>query len=125
VDLREMAAESLRRAGYELVVASGPRHAIALCEQRQGRVDLLLTDVVMPEMNGRELADTLVARYPDLRVLFMSGYTRDAVARHGVLERGVALLAKPFTLTDLHQAVARRLAEREAVATAGGRERAG
>jgi PAS domain S-box-containing protein len=118
VDLRELAAEALRRVGYEVVVAASPRNAIALCEARGGQVDLLLTDVVMPEMNGRELADALQARYPELRVLFMSGYTRDAIAKHGVLEDGIALLDKPFTLPQLHQAVAARLATGEAAAAA-------
>jgi DNA-binding response OmpR family regulator len=72
------------------------RAALEMVERDAGPIDLLVTDVVMPEMNGRELATRLTALRPDLRVLFMSGYTDDVIARRGVLEAGTELLAKPF-----------------------------
>jgi PAS domain S-box-containing protein len=95
--VRTLAAAVLRRIGYRVLEASVPSQALALASRHPGTIDLLLTDVVMPEMGGRSLAEMLVARRPGLRVLFMSGYTDDAIVRHGVLESGVAFLQKPLT----------------------------
>jgi PAS domain S-box-containing protein len=102
--VRVLAAGILRRYGYRVLEAPTAREAIALAAA-QGRVDLLLTDVVMPEMGGPLLAEKLRALRPDLRVLFMSGYTDDAVVRHGLLEAGAAFLQKPF----VPEALARRV----------------
>ncbi len=93
--VRAVAERTLRRAGYDVLVASDAEEALALAPPRDG-LDLLVTDVVMPGMNGRELADRLLRGHPGLRVLFISGFTRDAVAQHGVIEEGVELLEKPF-----------------------------
>ena len=83
--------------GYTVIEAPNGASALALVDGGdQLRVDLLLTDVIMPGMSGRELATELVARLPKLRVLYMSGYTDDAVVRHGMLEPGLAYLEKPF-----------------------------
>jgi PAS domain S-box-containing protein len=91
----------LERQGYTVLAASTPGAAIRLAEQHPGKIHLLLTDVVMPEMNGRVLARNLLALYPSLKRLFMSGYTADVIAHHGVLDEGVQFLQKPFTWEDL------------------------
>jgi two-component system, cell cycle sensor histidine kinase and response regulator CckA len=77
----------------------GEAHRLAL--EYRGKIDLLMTDVVMPEMNGRDLAGKLLSHYPDLKRLFMSGYTADIVAQHGVLDEGVHFIQKPFSMKDL------------------------
>lgn len=103
--LREMTALALTGFGYVVLKASDGREAIQRMAEYGGRVDLLLTDVVMPEMSGRSLAETLGRVYPELKVLFISGYTDDAVMRHGVLQSEVAFLQKPFTLDGLARKV--------------------
>jgi DNA-binding NtrC family response regulator len=95
--VRLLAAGVLRRNGYELIESARPSDALAWVAAHKGPIHLLLTDVVMPEMGGRVLAEQLVAVRPSLRVLFMSGYTDDAIVRHGVLESGVAFIQKPLT----------------------------
>ncbi len=95
--VREMISDTLRGAGYTVLEAAGAAEALAAIERRPGPVDLVLTDVVMPGLNGRDLARRLVSARPGMKVLFMSGYTDDAIVRHGVLEPGIAFLAKPFT----------------------------
>jgi two-component system cell cycle sensor histidine kinase/response regulator CckA len=100
-NLRELTARLLTDLGYRVVTAAGPLEALALCEDPSGPIDLLLTDVVMPEMNGRQLADRVRAQRSATRVLFMSGYTQDAVAERGVSTAGMPFLAKPFSLAAL------------------------
>jgi YesN/AraC family two-component response regulator len=80
-----------------VIEASGPEEALRLCRSHVGRIHLLLTDVVMPEMSGPELAGRLTKQRPEMKVLCMSGYTDDAVVRHGVLGSGVPYLQKPLT----------------------------
>ena len=103
--VRVLAQKVLERAGYRVVVAVGGADALALAERHAGPIHLLLTDVVMPEMNGRELARRLAALRPGLRVLYMSGYADEAVAQHGVLDPGTAFLQKPFTPEGLAKKV--------------------
>ena len=91
----------LEMQGYTVLAASTPGEAIRLAEEHAGEIHLLMTDVVMPEMNGRELANKLLSLYPGLKWLFMSGYTADVIAHHGVLEEGVCFIQKPFSLGDL------------------------
>jgi signal transduction histidine kinase len=91
----------LERLGYTVLAAGTPGEAILLAEQNAGGIDLLMTDVVMPEMNGRELAQRLLARYPKLKRLYMSGYAANVIAHHGVLDDGVNFIQKPFALKDL------------------------
>ncbi|MFW5640293.1 MAG: transporter substrate-binding domain-containing protein [Thermodesulfobacteriota bacterium] len=91
----------LERLEYHVLAAATPAMALALAEEHAGAIDLLITDVVMPEMNGRKLAETLLAYYPDLKVLFMSGYTANVIAHRGVLEEGVHFIQKPVSNRDL------------------------
>jgi len=100
--LREMAATLLRRLGYTIWAAANGIEALSLKQQRDvGHIDLLFTDVVMPHMSGKELADRVEALYPHTRVLFTSAYTENAIVHQGVLNKGVALLQKPFTPSAL------------------------
>ncbi len=91
----------LERQGYTLLVASCPATAIRLAKEYVGQIDLLLTDVIMPEMNGRDLAKSLLSIFPGIKRVFMSGYTADIIAHHGVLEKGEYFIQKPFLTTDL------------------------
>ena len=95
--VRDVVAETLGLRGYRVMRANDGPSALELAASVDGKVDLLLTDIVMPGMTGRELAQALAARHPALRVLFMSGYTDDAVVRRGVLEEGMPYLQKPFS----------------------------
>jgi len=97
----QMSTMMLTRLGYTVVAAATPGEAIRLALEYRGRIDLLMTDVVMPEMNGRELAGNLLSHYPALKRLFMSGYTADIIAHHGVLDEGVHYIQKPFSMKDL------------------------
>ncbi|HET6231882.1 MAG TPA: PAS domain S-box protein, partial [Longimicrobiaceae bacterium] len=99
--VRSLARRILERSGYRVLTASDGPHALSLSAAHDGPVDLLVTDVVMPGMSGRELAERLVPARPDMRVLYMSGYTDDALLQHGVLQEGVAFLEKPFTPATL------------------------
>jgi two-component system cell cycle sensor histidine kinase/response regulator CckA len=100
--LREMAATLLRRLGYTVLAAANGVEALSLKHERTtGHVDLLFTDVVMPHMSGKELADRVRALYPYTRILFTSAYTENAIVHQGVLDKGVALLQKPFTPSAL------------------------
>jgi PAS domain S-box-containing protein len=91
----------LEKLGYQVLAASTPEEALDLAEKHKGGIDLLLTDVVMPQMNGRELAARLTDRWPNLKCLFMSGYTADMIAHHGVLAEGVQFIQKPFSKAEL------------------------
>lgn len=95
--VRGLARQILEQAGYKVLDASGGEEAIRLCRERSEPIHLLLTDVVMPETSGREIAQRLTSLRPATRVLFMSGYTDDAIVHHGVLDSGVEFIQKPFT----------------------------
>jgi len=95
----------LERLGYVVLTASAPGEAVALAEEHDNLIHLVITDVIMPEMNGRDLGRELKVRYPDLKVLFMSGYTANVIAHQGVLDEGVHFLQKPFSNRELGLAV--------------------
>jgi PAS domain S-box-containing protein len=94
--LRKLARQTLKGYGYEIVEAANGNEAIALSAQHEGAIHLLLTDVIMPGMNGRELATRMLQTRPSLRVLFMSGYTDDAIVHQGVLDESANFIQKPF-----------------------------
>jgi signal transduction histidine kinase len=104
-EVRALLYQCLKNLGYKVLTASSGADALQLSERHPGPISLLVTDVVMPRIGGRELADRLVADRPELRVLFVSGYTEDTVSRHGVFQSEMAYLQKPFTLTGFAQKV--------------------
>ena len=96
-----MAKNMLVLLGYTVLTAKTPSEAIELAEARKEEISLLITDVVMPEMNGRELAEAMQRINPGIKFLFMSGYTADVIAHRGVLNEGVHFIPKPFSIKEL------------------------
>jgi CheY-like chemotaxis protein len=111
--IRQLTSLVLRRAGYDVLLAENPAEAERIVASHPGPIHLLLTDVVMPGMRGPELAERTLKHRPDIRVLYMSGYTHDANSRHGVLDAGMELLQKPFTPTRLTEKVRQVLGRSE------------
>jgi two-component system cell cycle sensor histidine kinase/response regulator CckA len=103
--VRDLGVSILKQLGYRVLHAANGHDAIALAGKYRGRIDLLLTDVVMPGMSGRELATLLVLHRPEMEVLFTSGYTDDAIVRHGVRDDGVLFIGKPYTPSALARKV--------------------
>ena len=99
----------LERMGYQVVAARTPGEAIRLAQEHAGRIHLLMTDVIMPEMNGRVLAKNILSINPNLKRLFMSGYTANVIAHHGVLDKGVNFIQKPFSREELGAKVRKAL----------------
>jgi len=99
--VRRLVCRTLERQGYTVLTADHPREALLLGNRHPDPIHLLVTDVVMPGMVGSDLADQLLASHPEIKVLYTSGYTDDAIAHHGVLDAGVAFLGKPFTPVSL------------------------
>jgi PAS domain S-box-containing protein len=91
----------LERKGYTVLSAATPAQALEKAETHSGIIDLLMTDVVLPEMNGRDLAEKITGLSPDIRLLFMSGYTANVIAHQGILDDGVAFIQKPFSMADM------------------------
>ncbi|MGZ5427355.1 MAG: response regulator, partial [Thermoanaerobaculia bacterium] len=120
--VRRLSRTILEAQGYTVLEAASGDEALEVARSHAGEIHLVATDVVMPGMSGRVLWDQLRVLRPDSRVLFMSGYTDDAIARHGVLEPGIAFLQKPFTPFSLAQKVREVLdAEDRATAAEGAR----
>jgi PAS domain S-box-containing protein len=112
--LKTLVTAILRPLGYTMLEAESGSEAIEVSDAFDGRIDILLTDVIMPGMNGKELAEAITARRPETRVIYMSGYTDNAIAHHGVLDPGVVLIEKPITadkLTGVLKATRGRLSE--------------
>lgn len=103
--LREFVVRALEHFGYRTLAAASGSEALALARAYPGPIDLLLTDVVMAGMSGLELAAGITGARRDTRVLYMSGYTENAIVHHGVLDEGTVLLSKPFSATDLARKV--------------------
>jgi signal transduction histidine kinase/ActR/RegA family two-component response regulator len=106
-EVRQVARQALRRYGYHVIEAANAGEALLACEQHPRAIHLLLTDVVMPMMSGREIAERLLKIRPELKVLFMSGYTENAIVHHGILDSGIAYLQKPI----VPETLARRVRE--------------
>jgi CheY-like chemotaxis protein len=107
----ELVAEVLRESGYQVLVASNGDEAVSVAVRARAPIHLLLTDVVLPRLSGQIVAERVRTTHPRVKVLFMSGYTDDAISHHGVLQPGVALLQKPFTPDELSRRVGEILDE--------------
>jgi two-component system cell cycle sensor histidine kinase/response regulator CckA len=109
--VRKMVEVSLRKLGYTVLSAAGPEEALAIFPKEKNTVDLLITDVVMPKMNGKVLYKRLKSVRPDLKVLYMSGYTANVIVDHGVLNKGVQFISKPFSIIELSNKVRNALGD--------------
>ena len=116
-EIRKLVAAMVARQGYNVLTADNGEHAITLLRNQKTPINLLLTDVVAPGMSGPMLADKLVAMQPGLRVIFMSGYDNTQVVQRYVVEKGYALLHKPFTVEELGRKVGEVLGKAQPAAT--------
>lgn len=104
--VRNLACKVLEAQGYHVLRANNGKDGLRVASEHKGEpISLVITDVVMPQMGGKVMAEWLKATYPDVKILFTSGYTDDAMAQHGLLEEGVAFLQKPYTAATLMQKV--------------------
>jgi two-component system cell cycle sensor histidine kinase/response regulator CckA len=100
-EVRKLGRRILEKQGYHVLEASQGKEALQMCEGHKGPIQLMVTDVVMPGMDGRELANRLMSVHPETKVLYMSGYTDNAITHHGILEKGMHYIPKPFTVEGL------------------------
>jgi len=107
--VRKVLARTLEKYGYKVLEAPNGVEAMKLASAHKGPIDLLLTDTIMPQMNGKELADELVKSYPKVKILFVSGYTREVLSQKGILGPDINLIQKPFDLEDLARELRRIL----------------
>lgn len=117
--IRVNVRDCLQSLGYTALEASGGEAALELCEQKRGAIHLVMTDLVMPGMSGHEMAQKLSQRFPEIRLLYTSGYTEDGAARQELLQEGTAFLGKPYTVADLARAVQRAMTVRRDVHESG------
>jgi len=99
--LRQLASSVLAHCGYKMLIAAGPEEGLAISKENHSAIGLVITDVVMPNMNGRQLAEQILKISPSTKILYISGYTNDAIAHYGLLDEGLWFLPKPFTLAAL------------------------
>ena len=99
--LLHMGITMLKKLGYKVLSTNSPKEALVLAKGSSDSIDLLLTDVIMPEMNGKELSTQLLSMHPDVKVLYVSGYTANVIAHHGIIDEGINFLQKPFSKKDL------------------------
>lgn len=99
--VRDVALMILEELGYNVIEAANGKEALALAENEKGQIDLLMTDIVMPGMNGRELAEKILKAHPEIKVLYTSGYTENVIVSHGVIEDNINFIGKPYTLQSL------------------------
>jgi len=111
--VRKLSSRALKAFGYTVLEARNGFQALKVFEDYKGHIDLVLTDVIMPEMNGPQLGKQLFLRFPGIKVIYMSGYTDNAIAHHGILEKGIAFLNKPVSPEELGQKVRDVLDSRE------------
>jgi DNA-binding NtrC family response regulator len=100
-----LVCETLEAYGYRVLRAKSPKQGLQCAASHPSSIDLLLTDVIMPQMNGQELYQKMLGVEPEIKVLYMSGYTDSVIVHHGMLEEGIHFLQKPFTVRDLVQKV--------------------
>jgi CheY-like chemotaxis protein len=103
--VRQLSRSVLEMLGYRVLEARNGPEALAVCDENRGAIHLMVTDVVMPQMSGRQVAERLAPLYPEMRVLYLSGYTDEAIGQHGLLDVAVNFLSKPFTVEVLAQKV--------------------
>jgi CheY-like chemotaxis protein len=114
--VRELAAFTLRERGYTVLEAVNGEEGLRTARRHDGKIDLVLTDIVMPVMGGKEMADALHVSHPDTKVLFTTGYTEDAIGDHGVLRPGIVFLQKPYVTATLARKV-REALDQDFIAT--------
>jgi len=110
--LLKLAKTMLEKLGYTVLTADTPCEAVSIAEEKAGKIQLLITDVVMPEMNGYDLSRRLLSLYPGLKCLFMSGYTSDAITHNGMLDKGLHFIQKPFSEEDLAKKIMEALEQK-------------
>ena len=108
-EVRELVRDILKEHGYRVVEAKDPVMAIKEAQDSKDKIQLLLTDVIMPKMNGKELYEKLIQFFPDLKVVYMSGYTENVISEHGVLKRGIHFISKPFSRITLLKTIKKAL----------------
>jgi len=115
--VRNVVRDCLKIYGYTVLETGDPEAGVRICQEHQGTIHLLMTDVVLPKMSGRALATRVSSVRADMKILFMSGYTDDALGQHGVLGRDVAFLQKPFHLTVMARKVREVLDQQRPIAS--------
>ena len=104
-EVRKVTARILKMQGYRVLEASNEGDAFSICDQHDGPINLMVTDIVMPKMDGPELAKQLLSLYPEMKVIYMSGYVENIIPHHGILEKGMEYIQKPFTVNELARKV--------------------